>query len=294
MRALSIFTIFVIIAGLPVLFAVSLGVYLIVLLVTGAVLLIATTKGNALINYSSMVLVAETGRDNNKRLAILFLASIICFIVAFQTGGGDPLIYSTAREIVADKKFDSAVRGLSSWKNKIIWGIDLTGQEIDSAKRTIGFLMEKKPEELQAYKPDGQTENLRREEKKNIALFGIPATDKEIKLLLDKYALTDPPGYSMDWKSIGSWNWWQLGFLYLIFGVVYLPFAISDEVADLLEAAYEKIKSRKGGVEEEPVKEVAKETAKQTQGKFKHMLISDTISEVMVNSIPKFVSYLRR
>lgn len=187
----------------------------------------------------------QVGNDNNYRLAALGLLSIIFFILAFKYGAGEPLFISTWREtseiIQSSDAYKKNKDDIQSFKNRLLHGLDKNNEELEREK---AYIKKKYKKSTPTEKTNNEAPEIYNQKIRNYRIYGAFVSDSTMQNLLKAI----PRNFQVvpeTQESRRTWIFWKLGFMFFFLFLLYLPFALSDEVVDLLEKLKEFIKKKR-------------------------------------------------
>ncbi|MBI2459096.1 MAG: hypothetical protein HYV53_00915 [Parcubacteria group bacterium] len=258
-------------------------------------------------SFLSYYLGFQVGNDNNYRLAALGVLSLIFFVLAFKYGAGEPLFLSAWREtseiIQSSDTYKENKDDIQSFKNRLLHGLDKNDQELNREKAYIKkYVRKQTPKE----KNLDETPEIYNQKIRNYLVYGVFVDNSKLQTWL-KSIPADFQIESEAEKSRRTWIFWKLGFMFLFLFLLYLPFALSDEVVDLLE----KLKEFIGKKREEYRVKVAPQSAPaapatttipsaglggvtQKWGWFARLYTSDMAAEFSIKFIEGLIKLLSR
>lgn len=183
----------------------------------------------------------QVGNDNNYRLAALGALSLVFFILAFKYGAGEPLFLSTWREtseiIQSSDTYKKNKDDMQSFKNRLLHGLSKNDKELEREK---AYIKRKYKKSTPKEKISNEAPEIYNQKIRNYRVYGVFVNDSTMQDLLKSI----PSDFQVASETEGSrrtWIFWKLGFMFFFLFLLYLPFALSDEVVDLLEKLKEFI-----------------------------------------------------
>jgi len=219
-----------------------------VLLIGGVVAIIILTislfynKPRSFMGYLGF----EVGINNNARLYIIGLLSLFCLIGGLKYGAGEPLFLSAWRNtldvVETSNMYKEKGSSLQTLKNKIMYGLEKTDQQLNREKSYIkqsGLVAP--PKEKSNETPEVYNQKMR-----NYLVYGVFIDDLNLTARLNSIPFEfQAESSNKVVESKRTWIFWKLHFMFTFLFLLYLPFALSDEVADLLERMVEGIKIKR-------------------------------------------------
>ncbi|MDP3990830.1 MAG: hypothetical protein Q8P63_00855 [Candidatus Nealsonbacteria bacterium] len=190
----------------------------------------------------------KVGNDNNYRLAALGTFILICFICAIKYGAGEPLFLSAWREtseiVQSSETYNKNKDDVQSFKNRLVRGLDKTDRVLNREKAYIKSVKNQLGQVLIPKEKNGnETPEVYNQKIRNHLTYGVFVDDSLMNGWLKNIPAEFQVALEIE-KPRRTWIFWKLLFMFIFLFLLYLPFALSDEVVDLLEKLRESISKK--------------------------------------------------
>jgi len=247
------------------------------------------------------------GHNNNYRLLSIGLFTLLCFILAFKYGAGEPLFLSAWRDTIQLTK-PYYTEEKQQTKNLLLYGQNNSDLQMRMDKDYLQQFDNQYPlvdEDTLRQKKNYNFVQHRQnynERISNWSRYGIFVDDLKVATLLKQRSNT----WEQIWKQkqdqisiivkIKTWVFWKLAFTFLLLFIFYLPFAFSDEMAEFLESIVGRIKRVKDEIKADitPTEPTTTSTPiAKISGLFGKLFASDMLVELAVRLLQGGIKLFR-
>jgi hypothetical protein len=188
--------------------------------------------------------VGHVGENNNYPTYILVVLIVVCTIVGFKVGPGDPFLKISLRELsseISQEKMDAVSK---TW-NRINWGKDQTSKEADLEKKALELFKRdnRNNKFLFEYRDRGPREALSNYEERCSNLFQhrLFLTNAEIDTEVVRYSSQVDQTEKPD--PIKTWFWFRMAASFFLMLPFFLVYSFRDEVARFCISFSDKIET---------------------------------------------------